>query len=307
MAIKKELIQFTLQNISDCNYNIPMMQNTNVVINSTTEYQYNISSADLSCGYGSIVINGVTYNITYQSNSIVSLVAALNNLGFGFFCFRYISTSTTTTTTTVSGSTTSTTTSTTTAAPTTTSTTTSTTTASGTTTSTTTSTTTVSGTTTSTTTSTTTAAPTTTSTTTSTTTVAATTTTSTTTTTTTTAGIVATIAFSYFDNGTGEIDVRAEVTSGTTLDNLTFTGNSNGFQSLGCTGVQFNNTFNFPLFAAVISSVQAQFTPIQAVLSAQATSLSVNGIPITTVIQTINIGGNDYIITGATNCFSPLI
>ena len=322
MAIKKELIQFTLQNTSDCNYNIPMMQNTNVVINSTTEYQYNISSADLSCGYGSIVINGVTYNITYESNSIVSLVAALNNLGFGFFCFRDISTSTTTTTTTASGTTTSTTTSTTTASGTTTSTTTSTTTGSGTTTSTTTSTTTGSGTTTSTTTSTTTAVPTTTtSTTTSTTTVAPTTTTSTTTSTTTqvpttttstttsttTAGIVATIAFSYFDNGGGEIDVRAQVTSGTTLDNLTFTGNSNGFQSLGCTGVQFNNTFNFQLFAATISSVQAQFTPIQAVLSAQATSLSVNGIPITTVIQTINIGGNNYIITGATNCFSPLI
>jgi len=308
MAIKKELIQFTLQNTSDCNYNIPMMQNTNVVINSTTEYQYNISSADLSCGYGSIVINGVTYNITYESNSIVSLVAALNNLGFGFFCFRDISTSTTTTTTTASGTTTSTTTSTTTASGTTTSTTTSTTTGSGTTTSTTTSSTTaVPTTTTSTTTSTTTVAPTTTTSTTTSTTTQVPTTTTSTTTSTTTAGIVATIAFSYFDNGGGEIDVRAQVTSGTTLDNLTFTGNSNGFQSLGCTGVQFNNTFNFQLFAATISSVQAQFTPIQAVLSAQATSLSVNGIPITTVIQTINIGGNNYIITGATNCFSPLI
>jgi hypothetical protein len=131
MAIKKELIQFTLQNTSDCAYNIPMMQNNNVVINSTTEYQWDITSADLSCGYGTIVINGVTYNITYESNSVVSLVAALNNLGFGFFCFRDCSiTSTTTSTTsstTTAAPTTSTTTSTTTAVPTTSTTTTSTT------------------------------------------------------------------------------------------------------------------------------------------------------------------------------------
>ena len=204
MARKKELIQFTLQNTSDCAYNIPMMQNNNVVINSTTEYQYDITSADLSCGYGSIVINGVTYNITYQSGSLTSLIAALNNLGFGFFCSRDCSitttstttstttaapsptstTSTTTSTTTAAGTTTSTTTSTTTAAGTTTSTTTSTTTDAATTTSTTTSTTTDAATTTSTTTSTTTAAPTTTSTTTSTTTAAPTTTSTTTSTTT---------------------------------------------------------------------------------------------------------------------------
>ena len=184
MARKKELIQFTLQNTSDCAYNIPMMQNNNVVINSTTEYQYDITSADLSCGYGSIVINGVTYNITYEANSVISLVGALNNLGFGFFCFRDISTSTTTTTTTAAG--TSTTTSTTTGVPTTSTTTTSTTGVP--TTSTTTSTTTDAGTTTSTTTSTTTDAPTTTtSTTTSTTTEVPTTTTSTTTSTTTVA------------------------------------------------------------------------------------------------------------------------
>ena len=174
MAIKKELIQFTLQNTSDCAYNIPMMQNNNVVINATTEYAWQIDTVDLSCGTGTIVINGVTYNLTYESNSVISLVAALNDLGFGFFCFKACNTTTTTSTTT----------STSTAAPTTTSTTTSTTTASGTTTSTTTSTTTDSGTTTSTTTSTTTEEPTTTSTTTSTTTEEPTTTSTTTSTTT---------------------------------------------------------------------------------------------------------------------------
>ena len=88
MAIKKELIQFTLQNTSDCAYNIPMMQNNNVVINATTEYAWTIDTIDLSCGTGTIVINGVTYNVTYESNSVISLIAALNNLGFGFFCFR---------------------------------------------------------------------------------------------------------------------------------------------------------------------------------------------------------------------------
>ena len=221
MARKKELIQFTLQNTSDCAYNIPMMQNNNVVINSTTEYQWDITSADLSCGYGTIVINGVTYNITYQSNSVVSLVAALNNLGFGFFCFRDCSiTSTTTSTTsstTTAAPTTSTTSSTTTAAPTTsttsstttsaptTSTTTTTTTGVPTTTTSTTTTSTTGVPTTSTTTSTTTAVPTTTSTTTSTTTEAPTTTSTTTST--------STIGFETYSvrNSLSELTVCAQI------------------------------------------------------------------------------------------------
>jgi len=336
MAIKKELIQFTLQNTSDCAYNIPMMQNQNVVINSTTEYQWDITSADLSCGYGTIVINGVTYNITYESNSVVSLVAALNNLGFGFFCFRDCSiTSTTTTTTTAAGTSTttstttaagtSTTTSTTTAAGTTTSTTTSTTTASGTTTSTTTSTTTDAATTTSTTTSTTTDAPTTTSTTTSTTTDAptttstttstttdapTTTTTSTTTSTTTTAGIQATINFYFAYGGGGNYFAIANVTSGVTLDNLFFNLiAATGYQSGGCIGTNFSGSGSFTLTAGLTTD-QVNITGFSgtSIQSAQVniSGLQVAGNTINTVSETIIVGGNQYLITGVTNCIEPL-
>ena len=204
MAIKRELIQFTIVNSTDCDYNIPMFQQNVYSINATTKYSWDVTTAVLSCGTGTIVVNSVTYPLSYTA-SLTGLLSALNDLGFGFFCTQTISgstyiyvvddtniygdldlcpsgiTTTTTTTTTTAGTTTSTTTSTTTAP--TTSTTTSTTTA-PTTTTTTTSTTTEPPTTTTTTTSTTTEAPTTTTTTTSTTTEPPTTTTTTTSTTT---------------------------------------------------------------------------------------------------------------------------
>ena len=302
MAIKKELIQFTLQNTSDCAYNIPMMQNNNVVINATTEYAWQIDTVDLSCGTGTIVINGVTYNVTYESNSVISLVAALNNLGFGFFCFRACTTTTTTSTTTAAPTTTSTTTSTTTAAPTTTSTTTTTTTEVPTTTSTTTTTTTEVPTTTSTTTTTTTEVPTTTSTTTTTTTEVPTTTS--TTTTTTTAGIQATVEFSFFDSGAGVIRASMEVISGVTLDVLSWGGNGIGYSGTTCIGTE-----NIQAFNDVLGIGATQITTevwLSGVLSAQnqVGSFAVNGNTINTVAETIVVGGNTYLITQVTNCFA---
>ena len=185
MATKRELVQFTISNLSDCGYNLPLFQQNPASINATTKYSWDITTQVLSCGTGQLIINGITYNLSYEAN-LTGLLAALNALGFGFFCTETIGgdtylytvddvniygdltlcdsgqTTTTTTSTTTAAPTTTSTTSTTTAAPTTTSTT-STTTAAPTTTSTT-STTTEAPTTTSTT-STTTAAPTTTSTT----------------------------------------------------------------------------------------------------------------------------------------------
>ena len=195
MAVKKELIQFTIENDTNCSYNIPLFQQNVYSINATTKYSWDITTEDLSCGTGSIVINGITYNITYSPN-LSGLLQSLNALGFGFFCFEIISgqtyiyttddvniygnlslCSTGTTTTTTSTSTT--------AAPTTTTTTsTSTTTSAPTTTTTTSTSTTTAAPTTTTSTSTTTAAPTTTTTTSTTTTEAPTTTTTTSTTTT---------------------------------------------------------------------------------------------------------------------------
>jgi hypothetical protein len=164
MAIKRELVQFVMINSTECGWDIPLFQQNVYSINATTKYAWNVTGVNISCGTGSIVINSVTYNLTYTPNSLASLIAALNALSFGFFCSEtvggqtYIYTvddtnvygtldlcttgTTTTTTTTTIAPTTSTTTSTTTVTPTT-STTTSTTTAVGTTTSTTTTTTTV--------------------------------------------------------------------------------------------------------------------------------------------------------------------
>jgi len=229
-------------------------------------------------------------------------------------------TSTTTSTTTAVPTTTSTTTSTTTEAPTTTSTSTSTTTEAPTTTSTTTSTTTEAPTTTSTTTSTTTEAPTTTSTTTSTTTeVPTTTTTSTTTSTTTevptttstttsttTFGIQATIAFLFYNDGGGNIFAQANVTSGVTLDNLFFNLiAATGYQSSGCIGTSFSGSGSFTLTAGLTTD-QANITGFSgnSILSAQVnvSGLQVDGNTISNVSQTIIVGGNNYLITGATNC-----
>jgi len=194
MAIKKQLIQFVVVNSTGCGFDMPLFQQNVYSINATTKYSWDITGEDISCGTGSLVINGVTYNFTYTASSLTSLLDSLNLLGFGFFCSEVIGGNTYIYTTddtntygilTLCGATTTTTTTTTTAAPTTTTTTTTSTTTSAptTTTTTTTSTTTAAPTTTTTTTSTTTAAPTTTTTTTSTTTEAPTTTTTTSTTT----------------------------------------------------------------------------------------------------------------------------
>lgn len=91
MAQKKELVQFSVQNNTDCDINVPLLQRNIYSINATTKYSWDIQSIDLSCGSGSIVINGATYSLTFTANSLSSYLQALNNLGFGFFCTETIS------------------------------------------------------------------------------------------------------------------------------------------------------------------------------------------------------------------------
>ncbi len=141
MAIKKELIQFVVVNSTGCGFDMPLFQQNVYSINATTKYSWDITGEDITCGTGSLVINGVTYNFSYTASSLTSLLESLNLLGFGFFCSEVISgntyiyttddtniygiltlcgaTTTTTTTTTTLIPTTSTTTSTTTLTPTT--------------------------------------------------------------------------------------------------------------------------------------------------------------------------------------------
>ena len=147
MALKKELIQFNIVNQTDCSFNLPLFQQNVYSVNATTKYTWDITVADLSCGTGTIVVNGNTMSLVFAAN-LAGLLAALNALGFGFFCSQTFegstyfytvddtnvygdvdlcpvvgTTTTTTTTTAVPAPTTTTTTTTTTAAPTTTTTT----------------------------------------------------------------------------------------------------------------------------------------------------------------------------------------
>jgi hypothetical protein len=130
-----------------------------------------------------------------------------------------------------------------------------------------------------------------------------------TTTTTTTAGSLATIAFDFFDDGSGIISARATVTSGTTIDSIGFNGSANGYQSLGCSGTQLTNSFSdvLPSGGTGTTISTEVFGSISAILSAQAAPLFFNGTTITQVSQDITVGGNIYTITGGTNCFSPLL
>ena len=91
MAQKIELVQFSVQNNTDCDINVPLLQRNIYSINATTKYSWDIQSIDLSCGSGSIVVNGGTYSLTFTANSLSSYLQALNNLDFGFFCTETIS------------------------------------------------------------------------------------------------------------------------------------------------------------------------------------------------------------------------
>ena len=89
MAQKRELVQFTISNLSDCGYNLPLFQQNPASINATTKYSWDITTQVLSCGTAQIVINGITYNVSFEP-TLAGLISAFNALGFGFFCSETI-------------------------------------------------------------------------------------------------------------------------------------------------------------------------------------------------------------------------
>jgi hypothetical protein len=89
MVQKKQLVQFTVQNKTDCGFDVPVFKFNVFSVNATTKYSWDVTSADLSCGYGTIVINGSIYNITFVS-TLLGLLTSLNALSFGFFCSETI-------------------------------------------------------------------------------------------------------------------------------------------------------------------------------------------------------------------------
>ena len=89
MVQKKELVQFNIQNRTDCGFDVPVFKFNVFSVNATTKYSWDVTTADLSCGYGTIVINGSIYNITFVS-TLLGLLTSLNALSFGFFCSETI-------------------------------------------------------------------------------------------------------------------------------------------------------------------------------------------------------------------------
>ena len=85
----QELINLTIVNDSDCTLSIPLFKNNVASINATTKYQWDVTTADLSCGFGSIIVNGSVISLTYVP-TLVGLVDSLNALNYGFFCTEVI-------------------------------------------------------------------------------------------------------------------------------------------------------------------------------------------------------------------------
>jgi hypothetical protein len=89
MQKRKELIQFSVQNNTNCDINVPIMKQNVYSINALTKYSWNINTLDISCGVLSIVIGGKTYTINFTP-TLPAMLAALNALNFGFFCTETI-------------------------------------------------------------------------------------------------------------------------------------------------------------------------------------------------------------------------
>jgi hypothetical protein len=89
MLQKKQIVQFTVQNRTDCGFDVPFFELNVFSLNSTTKYSWDITGVDISCGYSTIVVNGVTINFTFTP-TLNGFLTALNALGYGFFCSETI-------------------------------------------------------------------------------------------------------------------------------------------------------------------------------------------------------------------------
>ena len=119
--------------------------------------------------------------------------------------------------------------------------------------------------------------------------------------------ITAVIEFSFYDDGAGVISAKMKVVSGTTLDSLSWSGVGIGYSTLGCSGTE--NTQPFSDVLGIGATIITTEVWLSGVLSAQnqTNSFTVNGNIIDTVSEIITVGGHNYVITGVTDCFSPLI
>lgn len=89
MAKKRELIQFSIINSTDCDITLPLFQQNVYSINATTKYSWNVTYETYTCGDASIVINNETFTFEYTPD-VTGLIISLNALGYGFFCTETI-------------------------------------------------------------------------------------------------------------------------------------------------------------------------------------------------------------------------
>jgi len=89
MLQKKQLVQFVVQNRTDCGFNVPIFEFNVFSVNATTKYSWNVTTADYSCLQALITVNGVTYTINFDG-TLLGLLTGLNALNYGFFCSETI-------------------------------------------------------------------------------------------------------------------------------------------------------------------------------------------------------------------------
>jgi len=89
MLQKKQIVQFVVQNRTDCGFNVPIFEFNVFSVNATTKYSWNVTTADYSCLQALITVNGVTYTIDFDG-TLIGLLTGLNALNYGFFCSETI-------------------------------------------------------------------------------------------------------------------------------------------------------------------------------------------------------------------------
>jgi hypothetical protein len=109
---------------------------------------------------------------------------------------------------------------------------------------------------------------------------------------------------SFQNDGSGNISIFANVISGSNQNTLNFFGFVDGFQSSGCIGVANFGSFSFNLNVGLTSASSLVYNSVDAIISEQITFFQINGNVVTTNPQIITVvGGQNYLITGFSNCF----
>ena len=89
MVQKKQIVQFVVQNRTDCGFDVPIFEFNVFSINATTKYSWDVTYADFSCLQALITINGITYTVDFDG-TLYDLLVKLNALKYGFFCSETI-------------------------------------------------------------------------------------------------------------------------------------------------------------------------------------------------------------------------